>query len=107
MNGTRKNAIGERVEAPSSKPCAVRWNQAPLGGRPRSTGSPLSSSSSTSSPRTISENVKVELQLRQSRRSLPTFTSPSGILLSHYGQLRFTTALTKDPNKQSLCRNGA
>src|SRR3954465_12173010 len=105
MNGTKNKAIRERVEAPNSKPCGVWWNQVPSGGRPRSSGSVLlSSSSSYCSPRTISENVKVELQLRQRTRSLPTFTSASGILPWHFGQLRSRSALIKATDKHRLCR---
>src|SRR6185436_6276121 len=78
-NGTRKKAIGWRVETPSSKPFPRRVSQVPLGGRERSTG--------VDEVATASEKLEVVPQRRQRAISVETFTSASGISALQLGQI--------------------
>src|SRR6185436_11891006 len=78
-NGTRKKAIGWRVETPSSKPFPRRVSQVPLGGRERSTG--------VDEVATASEKLEVTPQRRQRAISVETFTSASGISALQLGQI--------------------
>jgi len=99
-NGTRNSAIHDRVDAPTRNPQGNCSNQTPLGGA-------LRSGPAVAESPTISENENVFPQLRQSARSVETFTSSIAIVDRHDGQATFMSWQHVICSRQGQLRNAS